>query len=456
MSGRLREAVVPAYLFLCLLLGGSSQGAWSNLVLQLLALALIGWSLITPVEEPLSRPAGRLLVIAGAAVLIGFAHLVPLPPAIWSALPGRSFVADGFAILGQPLPWLPLSLAPYDTIATLLTLLPPIAVLAAMLRLKAYRPEWLLAALIAGTIAGVLLGVMQVSSEGPDSPWRLYRITNRGVATGFFANSNHMAALLVVSIPFLAALAAWSRRRSDDRQRYSAIIVLAAAALLVVVIGLMINASLAGVGLGLPVLLASGLLLTRKRGSRWRAVLLIAPALLIASVAAMYVITVRSDSGADDARLSVESRRTMAMTSIQTAAAMAPLGSGVGTFAKIYAIHESPEDLEATYVNHAHNDYLELAVETGVPGVIVLLLFLAWWAGTAQRCWRDMSADVFARAATIASAAILAHSIVDYPLRTAALAGLFAMCLALMAQTRPPPQRSSRPELWPSRHLELR
>ena len=50
---------------------------------------------------------------------------------------------------------------------------------------------------------------------------------------------------------------------------------------------------------------------------------------------------------------------------------------------------------------------------------------------------KDKQPDHFARAAVIASAAIVAHSLVDYPLRTAALSTLFAVCVALMAQPRP-------------------
>jgi hypothetical protein len=44
-------------------------------------------------------------------------------------------------------------------------------------------------------------------------------------------------------------------------------------------------------------------------------------------------------------------------------------------------------------------------------------------------------ASNFAKAATIASAAILAHSIVDFPLRTAAIASVFATCLASLPQS---------------------
>ena len=32
--------------------------------------------------------------------------------------------------------------------------------------------------------------------------------------------------------------------------------------------------------------------------------------------------------------------------------------------------------MDATYVNHAHNDSLELALETGLPGILLLIAFL--------------------------------------------------------------------------------
>jgi lipoprotein signal peptidase len=74
---------------------------------------------------------------------------------------------------------------------------------------RAYRPGWLALSILVGTVAAILLGTLQVSSPIPtQSPWYLYRRTNHGVATGFFANSNHMATLLVVSLAFLAAFVA--------------------------------------------------------------------------------------------------------------------------------------------------------------------------------------------------------------------------------------------------------
>ena len=183
---------------------------------------------------------------------------------------------EGFRLLGVEPGALPLSLAPYDSVATLLALLPPLGMLAAMIGLRGYSVSWLAAALIAGTVAGVLLGILQVTSANPlASPWYLYRQSNFGVATGFFANSNHMASLLLVSIPFIAALGATVRERAKDVRLRSAALALVAGGLVVVILGLILNGSLAGYGLGLPVVLASLLMLF---GARSR----FAPAAVIA------------------------------------------------------------------------------------------------------------------------------------------------------------------------------
>jgi len=87
-------------------------------------------------------------------------------------------------------------------------LIPPLALFVAIVRLQAYRFTWLTAALLLGSIAGVVLGALQVTGSGnvADSHWYLYDVTNYGFATGFFANVNHMADLLVCTLPFLAAM----------------------------------------------------------------------------------------------------------------------------------------------------------------------------------------------------------------------------------------------------------
>jgi O-antigen ligase len=130
-------------------------------------------------------------------------------------------------------------------------------------------------------------------------------------------------------------------------------------------------------------------------------------------------------------------------------------GSGLGTFPAVYRLSEDPATVERTFVNHAHNDYMEFALEAGIPGIVLTLLFLLWWCSRAFAIWRSPDAAEMARAACVASAAVLLHSLVDYPLRTAAIATVTAMALALMADPARRRHQVRAEELRPTRHLTL-
>lgn len=451
MPSRVREGVAPGYLFLCLIAGGSAQGVWANMVLQLIGVAMIAWAAIA--SRGVERPARALLMIVLAGLALIVLQLVPLPPTIWPHLGGREALASGYAVLGMPTPTLPVSLAPYDTLRALLGLIPPIAMVSVMLRLKAYRPAWLALALLAGTFCGILLGVLQVASAAPDtSPWYLYPETNFGFATGFFANANHMATLLLISLPFLAALFAWAR--GMGKQRAAAVSAIVAAAALVVVVGIVINGSLAGYALAVPVVIASAVMIMPARTPLRRWAMVLAAVVLVLGLAALESSSIRPNGFGAEAASSVESREDILRTTWAATRAFLPLGSGIGTFRQVYAIYEDHGSVTATYVVHAHNEYAELALEAGIPGLIILIVFLGWWVAAALRAWTSADAGPFARAASIASAAILAHSLVDFPLRTAAISTAFAMCMALLADRRTVTV-SARSDLRPTRHIVL-
>ncbi|HVU31132.1 MAG TPA: O-antigen ligase domain-containing protein, partial [Sphingomicrobium sp.] len=213
MIGResLRQGIVPAYIFLCIVLGGSGQGIWGNLVLQLLGIALIGWAVLAAPARPTGVALRRLALIAIAAIALVALQLVPLPPGLWTNLPGRNLIAQGYNSLGEPLPWLPLSLAPYRTLASALFLIPPIAVLVGVAKLQACRRSWAVGAILLATLLSVFLGYIQVSTRSPS--WYLYDFSNFGSAVGFFANRDHMGTLLLVAIPFIAVVLANGRGR---------------------------------------------------------------------------------------------------------------------------------------------------------------------------------------------------------------------------------------------------
>ena len=445
MTHHLRVAAVPVYLALCLLLGGASAaGFWANLFLQLTGLGLIFWSLVAVRRTPMGAPGRQVVALVVLMLLVAAVQLIPLPPSIWTKLGGRDAVVEGYALLGQDLPWLPISLAPHKTLSSILWLIPAVAVLLGTVKLGAFKASWIAWSIAIVTILSVAAGAMQLAG-GTQSPWYFYEITNYGVSVGFFSNANHEATLLVATVPFLAALYLAATGKGRSTQHASGMLVILLGALMVLVVGVAINGSLAGVGLAVPVVAASGLMLLsrRRRVPAWLAGLLAVGAL--ACVYIPFSAPLGNNLTTVEAKTSPYSRYTSFANSIDAARDFAPFGSGIGSFVDIYPGYEDADAIDRSYMNHVHSDYIELALETGIPGLLVLLVFLAWWVGRAISVWRAEKPDYFARAATIASAAILAHSIVDYPLRTAAISALFAVCVALMAEPRPRVRRREEP-----------
>jgi O-antigen ligase len=443
-----KSSVAPIYLFACLILGGSAQGVWQNMLLQLAGLGIIAWAAAAG-DDPLPKAARALFLILIAGVAVVLLQLIPLPASLWAHGP-RGRIVGGYAILGQPTPWLPISLTPYETLNSLLSVIPPLALFCAILRLGAFRASWLAVALLAGAVAGIVLGALQVAAPGASSPWYLYRETNRGVAVGFFANANHMADLLVVALPFIAALAAAGRSRNV--QRYSSLLAVLTGATVLVVAGVALNGSLAGYVLAVPAIAASILILAPPSRSLRTPIGIIAGLAMLAAIAALASTSIGSSRLGREASGSVQSRQAILSTSIQAIGETMPLGSGLGSFLKVYRLYESPDHVTPEYVVHAHNDYAELSLELGLAGVLLILVFLVWWASAARAGWRSGGGGSYARAASIASAVILIHSLVDFPLRTAAISASFAMCLALLVDRRQA-QRQDPNDLRPARHL---
>jgi O-antigen ligase len=434
-----------------LILGGSAQGIWQNALLQLVGIGIICWAAIAMSYEPLPRAAKPLFWFAIAAIIVVVLQQIPLPPGLAPhGIRGR--ILQDYRLLGSPSPAIPVSLTPYGSLSTLLCLIPPFALFCAIVRLNAYRRSWLTIALLTGTILGILLGALQVVTVGGVSPWYLYPETNRGVGVGFFANANHMANLLVMALPFLAAFGLAAKGASI--QRYSASLFILGAVGILLLVGIALNGSLAGYALAVPVIAAS-LLMVLSRKNRARRWLAAAVALaVVAAVGALATSSIGATVLTKDASTSLQSREQILRTTGQAIADFMPWGSGLGSFLKVYRLYESPDTITSEYVVHAHNDYAELTLELGAAGIALMLLFLAWWLRAVWDAWIRASGDPFTRAASIASAAVLLHSLVDFPLRTAAISACFSMCLALLADRRAPPRQDAA-DLRPARHVVI-
>jgi O-antigen ligase len=112
-----------------------------------------------------------------------------------------------------------------------------------------------------------------------------------------------------------------------------------------------------------------------------------------------------------------------------------PFGSGMGSFDPIYRSYEPTSLIMNEYLNHAHNDIVEIAIEAGAPAILLLFVFLGWFAIRALRLWKrrvESSADILGRAGSAMGLMILLSSFVDYPLRTPAMAAMMALACCWM------------------------
>jgi O-antigen ligase len=122
---------------------------------------------------------------------------------------------------------------------------------------------------------------------------------------------------------------------------------------------------------------------------------------------------------------------------IEAAKAWLPWGSGAGTFRDVYAPFEPVAVMQQVHALHAHNDLLEVALETGIPGLVLIAVLLALMAKIAfsKMTWQlndEARISTIITAAAIAVFVPLAHSFVDYPLRTLAVSTVFAILLAVL------------------------
>lgn len=433
--------LTAAVVCLALLLGGGThQGLWSDAVVQLAGLLLLGVLLPTLLQPAFIMERRGVLAVVIAIALLPLLQLVRLPPALWTLLPGRDTFSAAYDAAGVSLPWLPISLDPAATWRSFLALIPPIAVFLATICLGFRARRSLSLLIIAAGIISVFLGLAQLM-QGPSSPLRFYPETNPGNSVGFFANRNHYAALLYSVIPFTTAwIVGLLFDRRIDRIFGLAVAVLVYAAL---ILGLGMALSRAGIFLAVVASLASLLLVASHQPRIARHGLMIIGAAILLGAVSVVQFALFNLLGQFDDDLLADYRIRMAQTTIEAAKALQPFGSGFGTFVPAYQMFERIDALMPVFANHAHNDWLELWLEGSWPALAMLGVFLIWLAVASVRMWQRHHDDertldrAIAQAGSIVIVLLLLHSVVDYPLHTTALMTLFAFCCGLLVE----PQR---------------
>ncbi|GAA0645501.1 O-antigen ligase family protein [Brevundimonas lenta] len=442
LKGQWDAAAIAAAILLALsfVFGGASREHALRLAaveLASLPLLIIGAGRL--LKSGLWREHRFALGLLGALAALPLIQLIPLPPAVWTALPGRSEMVLALELAGLQPGWAPLSVTPDLTWQAFLALLPPAAIFLAVLTAPQSLTARMVAFWLGAAVIGILFGTAQLASGGERLyPWAT---TSAGSVTGFFANRNHLATLLLATLPFAAVFgAAVLRRRSDKRMP----LWFGALFMGLVVVGLAAIRSRAGVILFGPVAIASLLAawVAAGRGRPNPALLALAGG-VAAAVGAVAILALPPILARFDVQSAPEGRFEGWPVVAEAANTYLPLGSGIGSFDAVFRSVEPLERLDPTFFNHAHNEYLETWLEAGWLGAALIIAFLVWYGRRLWAAWkagpsreRDLQ-----RAASIALLAMLAHSGVDYPLRTATLAVLFALCAAILEKAGRPTDR---------------
>jgi O-antigen ligase len=433
------QIVGGVFLVLAVLLGGASAGGYAgNAVLQALAALLIAWGIVTLDWAP-ERKSERLpLIFALVLAAYMLIQLIPLPPFLWTHLPGRERVVEGLSALGvDPLPWMPISLLPGRTLSGVTAMLPPIAALILVLRFQRSATQGALWALFGVAVVSAMMGLGQISG-GSGSPLYLYDPTNLGLAVGFFSNANHLGTLMVLVLPLVAGVAVRARMRSDETKGATIAWIAAPAVMLLALLVVPFTESLAAVILAVIALVAAFLIFRAALPARVQMGAIIGGLVLAALLIGYMLLNPdKFGFGTTSGGTTGMGRPHIWQIASHIVPAMLPFGSGFGSFDAVFRQFENPGLIGPVYANHAHSDLIEIVIEGGLVSVLLLLAFLVWYVRRTWKLWMSYSSrDPLACAASVAVGLVLLHSLIDYPLRTSAIAVPFAFCLGLMARAQ--------------------
>ena len=428
--------VLCAFFTLLFAIGGGARGDVQSLILLRPFAALMCvfgmWNLG---RDHIGR---NKFLFSFAAALVAFVslQLIPLPPMIWKALPGREIVSEIDRVAGIGDIWRPISMVPSGTWNALFSLLVPMAVLLVGVQLSRDQRFQLLPVLLVLGLASGFVGLVQV--VGPsDGPLYFYQITNNGSAVGLFANRNHQAMLLACLFPMLAVYASAGIKTLEQARirQWTAM-----AAGFVIVPLVLVTGSRAGLMVSVVALLAVRFLfrspeihIPAKRKTPHKFIRFLIVAFAVIGLGLLTILFARAqafdrllshDQGNDD-------RFTMWPSIAHMAWTYFPIGSGIGSFVEIDQIGEPFDLLTPEYSNHAHNDWLEVYMTAGVPGLALIGAAVVAWSRASFAILkssglrtRDIS---FARLGSVIILIMALASLGDYPLRVPTIMSLMVV-----------------------------
>jgi len=366
---------------------------------------------------------------------------------------------------GEPL----LSLDPYQSRDFLLRALLCVGALAATVLLVRTRQRCV-AVLAAVFASGLLQALMAVAlySAAKQYVYLFEEFQQGGRATGTFVNPDHLAGfmelaiaagvgLLLSQLGGGASAGSWRGRLADGLRFMMSRKMLLRLALVLLVLALVMTHSRGGNGaFFISLVLVGGLVAMASRKLRRPALWLVASMVVvdvfvIGQLVGLERVVERLQHTAEASsevvasfglegppppprEQSIAERLSVPAISLQLVAQRPWLGHGGGTFDLAFAPIK-PQTTYAGFWTHAHNDFVQVAVETGLVGA-------ALWVGIgAAAAWRALTLlkDGQARlnrgvgvAALMATCSLALHSMVDFNLYIPANALAFTMLLSLV------------------------
>lgn len=367
-------------------------------------------------------------------------QLIPLPWSIWSKLPGRELEVSVLNFTELSGSWHSLTNSWISTglFLVIVNILIPLYISVISFS-REQVIKFLYCALIC-ILVSAIIGVVQVSSGG--QYFSFYTTQHRGFLIGTFANRNHMALAVVLAFS-IGSFLNYLQVNRENGIRLLNLLILAAISLSIV----MATGSRSGLLLLLMSIVcaffsvAPGFFHQNKKMFA-----IIVPTLSLLFIAAYNYSTVTRKIFARFLVIDDDNRFYMWPISWEALKEYFPIGSGSGTFVNVYKKFETLDVLSSRYANHAHQDFIEFAIEGGILAIIIMLMAICTWFFCTKLLFRHLKNSDRAfvvrhifdiQAALIGSwivFIVILHSMVDYPLRRPAISAIFVVAFGLMAR----------------------
>lgn len=280
------------------------------------------------------------------------------------------------------------------------------------------------------TIFGALYATFAMVQGSLAPPDLLYGVVKtHGTGFGSYTNRNHYAGLMEMLLPFGLVISTAPTVRRDLR-------LLAGFGTLVMFASIFVSGSRGGM---ISILIAVMVFACHYYSRRRKTSRAVQTIFVVAILSSVFVAYFAYDRVASRSVMEVTDsmRLQIPRDSLRLVAQHPLLGSGLGTFTTVYPqVRSFPTNL---FVNAAHNDYVQLAVETGLLGVLCTAAFLFLVFRNALRQLRHTRQDWFSAvslAAMVGCIALLVHSLFDFNLEIPANAAAFAF-LSGLASAQP-------------------